>query len=436
MGITNLISEQIHASVDIDKKQKLMGLARKSLIDYLASIELSKNQPAVVSLANQLSTSIERLPLTSQLDAVPIERAALINGFGSHYLDYDDVQANLRGHPSAVIFSALFAAAHDDDTVEQILWSYIEGVEFAGKLGKQIQPAHTNAGWHSTGTVGTLAAAAAISVLRKLSIQETTDIISIASSQASGMRYQFGTDTKPLHAGLAARNAVTAYLIVKAGLSTNEEPLNNDNGWAKTLHDIEITKEVYTNWLLPAEIESPGIWYKQHQFCSAAISSYDAAKQLTTQGFDLENVDKIIIHFPKGGDKALIYRIPETGQQGKFSPEYIIWQVFTHGDVYQKDFDDNPIDEEFKLASDKFERKNDLPQTDVNARPVILEYVSNTHNEKIRVDYPKGSPNNPLTSNELFNKLESSFTTKAKALIEVINRRNALITEVNQIINN
>lgn len=93
---------------------------------------------------------------------------ALINGFSAHAEDIDDTHANLRGHPSAVIFPALLAVSDVDDRMIDVLKAYVIGLEFAGRLGLQAQPQHASKGYHSSGTLGSLGAAVAIGIFKGL----------------------------------------------------------------------------------------------------------------------------------------------------------------------------------------------------------------------------------------------------------------------------
>ncbi|WP_054760269.1 MmgE/PrpD family protein [Secundilactobacillus collinoides] len=181
--------------------------------------------------------------------------------------------------------------------------------------------------------------------------------LSFAASQASGMMFQEGSDVKPSQAGLAVRNAVAAYQLTESGLTANTDPFNNHNGWLKTIAGIEITASNWgKSWLSPAQIETPGIWFKQNSFCSAAISGYDATRQAYEAGIRISNVTKLIFHYPENGDKALTKTHPLTGQEGKFSIEYIAWRVLENGDISTQDLDNRRIDSKFETVLPKFSR--------------------------------------------------------------------------------
>lgn len=401
------------------------------MIDYLGSLKLAEDEPAVQRLIARFKIDGAETEVLSQTVRTTPERAALINGFQGHYLDYDDVQPNFRGHPSVTIFSALFAVAAPDDQIETLLWAYIQGVEVAGQFGKLLNPHHAVSGWHSTATIGSIAAAAAISVLKHLSVEKTIAILSVATSQAAGMLFQAGTDNKPLHAGLAARNAVTAYQIVQAGLTTSADPFNNHNGWFKVIGNVEaVPADWRKTWLQPAQIQSPGLWFKQHQFCSAAISGYDAAVDLWQKGIQWADCEKIVIHYPKNGDRVLNQRRPKTGQQGKFSIEYIVWQVLHFGDVDDTEFAGTPIDPQFYQDITIFSRTNDLPQGPVTARPARLEVIVGGASIASEVDDPLGSPDNPLPEEKIVRKLTQAIGARANRVQQILRSTNETVSQL------
>ncbi|HTY68682.1 MAG TPA: MmgE/PrpD family protein, partial [Alphaproteobacteria bacterium] len=132
--------------------------------------------------------------------------AALYNGTLIHALNYDDVTHPAYSHPSAVLVPALFALAGEAGaTGQDIVSAYVVGIEVFGKLGRALNTAHYRAGWHATSTFGSIAAAVAAARLLRLTPAQLSCAIGIGASASSGLRANFGTMTKPLHAGYAAR---------------------------------------------------------------------------------------------------------------------------------------------------------------------------------------------------------------------------------------
>lgn len=178
---------------------------------------------------------------------------------------------------------------------------------------------------------------------------KTAQLLSLCGSQSGGLGMQAGSDGKPLHSGFAARNAVFAFdLVTAVGLSARETPFNSQTGWLKTFSAPTGSAEFFeSNWLNKGQILDPGLWMKTHPYCSAAIGGEAACKKLWQQGIRLDDLQKIVFHFPPGADKALRYEAPLTGVEGKFSMEYVAYQVLTQGCVEDRFFDLEKVPESF-----------------------------------------------------------------------------------------
>jgi 2-methylcitrate dehydratase PrpD len=399
---TDIVSKLLLTQSTEAEREQLFPIARRALIDYLGCYSLALNEKAVINLAKTLQIN----QTTSDLEANrPASQLALFNGFTAHYLDIDDVQANFRGHPSAVIYSALLAISDSSDKISDLLWAYVQGVELAGKLGRILNPVHAGNGWHSTGTIGTIAAAAAVGVYKKVDVKKLSQIISLATTQASGQIAQEGSDGKPLNAGFAARNAVTAYELIETGLTANDDPFDSVNGWTAVITDeYFVINDLIDDWLKPAEILNPGLWFKERPICSAALSGYNAAKKAWQAGVRFSECDQIICHYPRSGDLALKQTNPQSGMAGKFSIEYIVWLVLNRGDVENSDFFNRPVDERFTESVGKIKRVHDLQVSDRNKRPIEIEIVQGNEHQFFKVEIPHGSPEDPLTDHEIVKK--------------------------------
>src|SRR5947209_19955868 len=130
--------------------------------------------------------------------------AALVNGTAAHALDYDDMCFVSLAHPSAPLVSALLALGEKTSAPgRRLLEAYVIGFEVEAVLGRVMNPRHYQSGWHCTSTIGSIGAAAACARLLRLDSVSTANCIALAASQASGLKENFGTMSKPLHAGLA-----------------------------------------------------------------------------------------------------------------------------------------------------------------------------------------------------------------------------------------
>ena len=435
-SVTQTIVNYIEQT-DVSNREDLLSVARIAFLDYLASLAPAESEQAVQDLAQFIGTNGENV---SKADK------ALYYGFTSHYLDFDDAQANLAGHFSTVLYSALLAVLEPTDRWHDFLRAYIIGAELEGIIGSLINPAHRTQGWHSTGTVGVIGAAAAIGALRGLHGESLAQLLSLAATQSAGMFFQSGTDGKPLHAGLAARNGVWAYeLLQYTSLQTSTKPFDPERGWFKTIGNITVTSnDIASRWLAPGQLIDPGLWMKVHPYCSAAIcgaeateiaahriytsSSYvskhynvlpDAAEQgkrrlcATLFSSLWEDIERVTVHFPPGADAALRYTAPSTGREGQFSIEYIVYQVLAYGAVQDELFKIDSIEQSVRNYMSRIERVYDLPKVSQSERITkVTVTLKNGDTFTETVNNPKGSPKNPLTMEDIRMKLDLTLETK------------------------
>src|SRR5262245_18845611 len=142
--------------------------------------------------------------------------AAFINGIFGHALDFDDVHASVHGHPSTTLIPAVIAAGEAAGASgRDVLAAYAIGLEVGGKLGIALGNGHYQRGWHATATTGVFACAAAAGRLLGLDVTQMRHALGLAASQASGLIRNFGTMTKPFHAGHAARCGVQSALLAR-----------------------------------------------------------------------------------------------------------------------------------------------------------------------------------------------------------------------------
>src|SRR5229473_8575676 len=159
--------------------------------------------------------------------------AALANGAAGHAHDFDDTSFALMGHPSVPLLTAALAAA-EAETADgaAVTLAYLIGFEVDAALGSAINPDHYTRGWHATATIGTLGCAAAAARLFALDPPQVLHALGLAASLASGLKENFGSMTKPYHAGHAALNAVTATSLARAGMTASPSALEGSQGFA------------------------------------------------------------------------------------------------------------------------------------------------------------------------------------------------------------
>src|SRR3990167_526260 len=132
--------------------------------------------------------------------------AALANGTAGHAHDFDDTNFALMGHPSVPLLAAALAAGEAEMADGRaVVLAYVLGFEVGAALGIAVNPAHYTRGWHATSSIGTLGCAAAAARLLRLDVEQTRHALALAASHASGIKENFGSMTKPYHAGHAPR---------------------------------------------------------------------------------------------------------------------------------------------------------------------------------------------------------------------------------------
>ncbi|MDO6406698.1 MmgE/PrpD family protein [Pantoea phytobeneficialis] len=297
-----------------------------------------------------------------------IRSQALLLGYASHALDYDDFHADFRGHPSVVILPALFAwhQHQPQATPEQFLDAYAIGVEVAGRLGLAASQQHYALGYHNTATLGTLAAAAALARFLRLDVAATATLLGIAATQASGLRAQFGSAIKPLHAGFAAERAVAAAQLTLAGIDGKQDGVleaflaASSNGQAQP-------EKLSENWGTPWRIITPGLEFKPFPTCAGTHSAAEAARLLRQEWLAsgqplealLDNIVDISVAFPPGGDIAASIQVPANGIEARFSLEYVIAAMLMYDDLRLEDFAEGDLNHNVMPLAAKVRRTPD-----------------------------------------------------------------------------
>ena len=333
--------------------------------------------------------------------------AALVNGTTGHALDLDDVCLAMRGHPTTVVGPAVMAIAEATGASgANALAGYIAGVELLIAMGFGIGRTHYPAGWHSTATLGTVGAAAGVARVLGLDAAATQHALGIAASFASGMRCNFGSMTKPLHAGHAARNGVVAASLAARGFTANTSALESPIGFFSLFSrdpDVErVAARLGHTWSL---IE-PGMCIKRHPCCYGTHHAVDAVLAMRAEhGLAPESVRNIVALVAPGGMAALIHNRPATGLQGKFSLPYTLAAALMDGALTLATFGDAAVARPQARTLMERVECHEAEGTPVGGDdPRFAEVTLHLEDGRVlsrRVEHPRGSPQDPLTQDEL-----------------------------------
>ena len=196
--------------------------------------------------------------------------AAMVNALAAHIRDFDDAGAG--GHVSAIIVPATLALAEvRDASGADMLSALISGYETAFRMHHLLSDSHYYLGFHSSGTVGTFAAAAAGCRLLGLPREQWSMAFGIAGSLAGGLLANFGSMTKPLHAGNAARAGLLAALLASEGFTGSDRILEHEAGFARThtLRSDARAAPINTDARHARNRGKPGTWHDGDRFMAA-----------------------------------------------------------------------------------------------------------------------------------------------------------------------
>lgn len=272
----------------------------------------------------------------------PAPWAALANGTAAHALDFDDNDIPAASHPSAVLVPAILALAETQDRcMGDVFDAYIVGLEVMGRIGEAVNMGHYAKGWHATATIGSLGAAAACGRLLGLNAAQMGAAISIATSSASGYQSQFGTMTKPLHAGLAAKTGLIAASLAAQGLRGSDEALDGAASFLTLLADKDAQgfRDLEQRLGNPLAITHYGLSVKRYPCCYYVARSLDAVLSLrSVHNFSPADVTSVFISMLDRNAGILRFPRPETVDEARFSAPYCVAVALETGAVRISDF--------------------------------------------------------------------------------------------------
>ena len=279
------------------------------------------NPSAALSTRNEIreEASASSAGLIGRGDRVSMFSAALLNGTAAHALDYDDVHMAIPGHASAVIVPATLALADQSGVSgEHITTAVVAGFEAGCRLGVLLSPGHYAAGFHATGTIGAIAAAAACARLMGLDATRTAHALGIASAQASGLKAMMGTMCKPLNAGRAAYNGVLSARLASRGFTSRLDALECEQGFADThspdFHADKALEAPPNGFYLRTNI------FKFHASCVLTHAPIEALRGIRARHrVESEEIAGVVIRIDRAAEKVCRFPKPLTPLEAKFS---------------------------------------------------------------------------------------------------------------------
>ncbi|CAB3876664.1 MULTISPECIES: MmgE/PrpD family protein [Achromobacter] len=332
--------------------------------------------------------------------------AAMVNAAAAHVVEQDDVHNGSVFHPAAVVFPPALAVAQAlGSSGRDLLVAAVAGYEVGIRVGEFLGRSHYKI-FHTTGTAGTLAAAATTGRLLGLSPEAMLHALGSAGTQAAGL-WEFlrdAADSKQLHTARAAANGIAAAYLAREGFTGARHILEGPQGMAagmsRDADPTRLTDGLGTRWAL-AETS-----FKFHASCRHTHPAADALQQVLRDNPLTEDaIDRVVAHVHQGAIDVLGPVVdPRTVHQSKFSMGTVLGLIARKGRAGLPEFDaalDDPAVAAFRArVTMELDPEVDAayPQRWIGKVTVHTRDGRTLHG---RVDEPKGDPGNTLSRDEI-----------------------------------
>ena len=335
--------------------------------------------------------------------------AALANAAASHVAEQDDVHNGSVFHPATVVFPAALATAQSiGSSGEDLLVAAVAGYEVGIRVGEFLGRSHYKI-FHTTGTAGTLAAAAAVGNLLKLKPSQMLHAFGSAGTQSAGL-WEFlrdAADSKQLHTAHAAATGLMSAYLAQSGFTGAEHILEGKQGMAAGMSSdsdpSKLIDRLGSRWTI-AETS-----FKYHASCRHTHPAADALLQvMQTHQLKPSDITKVETLVHQGAIDVLgPVTDPVTVHQSKFSMGTVLALIAHHQFAGLQEFDQHFHDQEICAFRDRITMILD-PEVD-GAYPQrwigkVKVYLQNGEIVEGRVDEPKGDPGNTLSRTEITDK--------------------------------
>jgi 2-methylcitrate dehydratase PrpD len=407
-----------------DIPPEVIKAAKKALLDYLAVTMAGSQEPSgrIMSEMVKASRSPEEATVIGGRYRASCTLAALSNGTSAHTQDYDDCldfpNAGLA-HPTAGTFSGLLTVAEKNHmSGKDLITAYCLGIEAYGKTGLLVVESGVgNRGWEWTGTLGVIGATAGLSKLLKLDERQMGHALGIASTMAGSLIRNFGSFAGHIHGGNAARNAIEAVTLAQKGYdATGSDVIEGYGGYYNAFSgkleplSEEIQKMRLNSLGNPWNLISPGLMFKYYPCAHIAhFGAYSGQQLRQKYAIDWRQIAEIEFRQPQVLSRNSAPPDPETGVQGRFNMGYCLCRSLIHGDIEFGFFTDQAVKDPVTRDLMKKIKWSVIPQKDLPGpfgyQEVVLK-LKDGQTFSVKVEHPKGEPQNPQSSEELAAKFK------------------------------
>lgn len=361
-----------------------------------------------------------------------LQNAVMVNGMCAHALEMDDGHRFSTVHLSATVIPAVLTVCERFDlSMRDLLRGVIVGYETAVRLGRCLQPAHRERGFHASGTIGTLGAAMAVAAAMGFSQEEMKIALSAATSSAAGNNgISLDASTlKPYNAGRAGHDGVTAALIAKTGFVGPNDPLCGTFGWLAEMaetYDVDaLTRS--------GDYEIMGAYHKPYASCRHTHAAIDGALALRAQyGLASGDVEKVVVRMYRQGIAGHDATDIPSPTVGKMSTPFCVGLALTTGEAGIRSFTDAAVrDPEITrlTAATQVVADEELTKLVPGKRAANVEVIlKDGASHRCQVDYAKGEPELPMTIEDFRGKFADLAKFAGKTEAETARLADAILT--------
>lgn len=385
------------------------AMARRCVLDWLGAGFAGCSLPAgavAARLAARLGGPAEATVLAG--GKVACTGAALANGVASHAVEMDDLHRASVMHLGTVTIPAALALAEGEHCPgHRFLEAVVCGYEVGARVAEAAGPAHYRF-WHVTGTAGTLAAAAAGSVILGLTAHETLNALGNAGTLSAGL-WEFLTDgamSKTLHAGRAADTGVLCALLAREGFTGASAILEGEKGFLRAMagggDPARLTEGLGSGYRIDRNS------FKLHAACGHTHPAIDAALELKRQGAVPAEIDEIRVRTFRTALDVTGIRDPRNPYQAKFSLPFCVALALIRGRVGLDDFTPTALaDQAVRDLAGRVVLEEDHANTATYPslwQATVVISSAGRRRREARVEAPRGSPENPASDEEITEK--------------------------------
>ncbi len=301
-----------------DLPDDVRTVAGQCILDWFGCALAGSREPLSAILRDEFAGADGDCSLVGSDLRADVLRAAMVNGAAGHALDFDDTSNVMGAHATVPLLPAVLALAEvQGRTGADVLTAYVGGMEVQARIGTSIGPEHYGKGWHTTPTIGVFGAAAASSWLLGLDHEGFGHAMGIAASNASGLKANFGTMTKPLHPGQAAERGLLAARLAARGYTSSSEAIGGNQGLAQAAGNGSLDPSRMAR--LDGGWATPRTLFKHHAACHLTHAGIEATRSIIDGGVDRSEIRAITMTVNPSILDVCGIPEPATGLEAKFS---------------------------------------------------------------------------------------------------------------------